>query len=148
MFFSKVYPFELRVINHHIIEQQIEISNLIFLCSKKRTVGVVEPRVVVKIPLAKVRGSSSTCFDSSSNSIIRHEPQPTAFVAAEEGHQEHLVPQASRNLHKKIQSVTSRMLRCAILQIKLINRHLHLCVNSQFLGSSTVPELRSRYHTS
>ena len=100
-FLSKVYPFELHVINHHIIEQQIEISNLIFLCSKKRTVGVVEPRVVVKIPLAKVRGSSSssTCFDSSSNSIIRHEPQPTAFVAAEEGHQEHLVPQASRNLH-------------------------------------------------
>ena len=42
-----------------------------FICSKKRTVGVVEPRVVVKIPLAKVRGS----FTESSNSIIRQQEQ-------------------------------------------------------------------------
>ena len=51
-----------QTVNKFIILQS-HVFLLSYFCSKKRSIGVVEPRVVVKIPLApKVRGADTGKF--------------------------------------------------------------------------------------
>merc|ERR1711935_1203352 len=53
--------------------------------NKKRTIGVVEPRVVVKIPLAKVRDNNNTNANITGSSDFLPSPSLSSLVSEPEG---------------------------------------------------------------